>query len=346
LPDGGAVVALAGGEVEELSPRFDGTLGVAATFQPATGIPTDPSALAVLETASGVEVLVTAAGEDTVFVFNAPGLPEIKLPVSAVPPGPGVEVSVPAGAPETVVVTLSNSGESEIEGGGTLVAGSTGGTSAGLAPSLGVALAAASTPGRSSGELDNRQELEVGPEERETGIDGGRMLRDLDLYVPPSDVDSNEAGRPPAPRAATEEIALASWEASGLPPNRLSDALAPLPLSAWHWPESPPSASQPVALPASDAGAPAAEPAALPAVADDTVPAVELEAEAGAHESAPLDLASSVFELASDTPLLQPRRPWECDLAFLATVTVAWSAAPARLGRQDPSPRQRLQPLL
>ena len=106
LPGGAVVVALAGGTVEELLPNAAGDLTVATTFEPLAGMPLEPSALEVLQTASGTEVLVTNAGEDQVFVFAAPGLPEVVLPVASPVANAEAEVTAPPGAPLTLVVTL------------------------------------------------------------------------------------------------------------------------------------------------------------------------------------------------------------------------------------------------
>jgi hypothetical protein len=200
-------------------------------------------------------------------------------------------------------------------------------------------MAVAGAPGRSSGELDNNQGPEVGTEEREIGIDGGRMLRDLDLYTPPPDTDPNETtDRPPGPRTTRGEIALAAREAYGL-----SDPLAPLPGSAWSRPETPAAAPPSISVPAPDAAACAVELTALVAAVDTTGPATGPEVVTA--ESATLDLAP-FFEVQSDAPLRQFERPWQHDLAFLAAVAVAWSAdgpaaAPGCIKQESP-PRQRL----
>jgi hypothetical protein len=48
----------------------EGGLAVDSTFVPLTGIPSEPSALAVLQEESGMQVLVTAADGDRVFAFG------------------------------------------------------------------------------------------------------------------------------------------------------------------------------------------------------------------------------------------------------------------------------------
>jgi hypothetical protein len=70
---------------------------------PLTGIPSDPSALAVLESETGTQVLVTSAGQDQVFVF-AIGPPDLSVPLPA--PAPLAEATAPADQPLTLVVAL------------------------------------------------------------------------------------------------------------------------------------------------------------------------------------------------------------------------------------------------
>jgi hypothetical protein len=80
LSDGDVVVAVADGSVELLAPQGGG-LNVAANLQAQGGTPVSPSAVEVLQTASGLQVLVTSQGSGTVFVFAAPAV------VAAPPPG-------------------------------------------------------------------------------------------------------------------------------------------------------------------------------------------------------------------------------------------------------------------
>jgi hypothetical protein len=69
LANGDVVVALASGVVEVLSPNGAG-LSVVENLQAQGGV---PSAVAVLQTASGLQVLVSSQGSDTIFVFTAAG---------------------------------------------------------------------------------------------------------------------------------------------------------------------------------------------------------------------------------------------------------------------------------
>jgi hypothetical protein len=105
LADGHVVAVLSSGTVVDLAPA-EGGLAVDSTFAPLSGIPSEPSALAVLQEESGMQVLVTGAGGDQVFAFGiaAPvGSPVLPEPSS----GPLVEVTPLAGEPLTVVVTLT-----------------------------------------------------------------------------------------------------------------------------------------------------------------------------------------------------------------------------------------------
>jgi hypothetical protein len=116
LADGRVFVAGRGGTVEELQLDAVGRFDVAAILVPETGIPSQPSALAILEEESGLEALVTAAGSDTLFVFDfvsnsPPSFPPLPPPNPA-EPGPStlpatplvvVVVPVTGGLPEEAV---------------------------------------------------------------------------------------------------------------------------------------------------------------------------------------------------------------------------------------------------
>jgi hypothetical protein len=114
LPNGDLVVAEEGGTVQLLAPGpGSAAFDVVETFEPLTGIPSEPSALAVLE--DGSEVLVTNQGQDQLFVFGLPGsasagslssVQGFALPPLAVASSPVAEASSPAEAPLAVVVAL------------------------------------------------------------------------------------------------------------------------------------------------------------------------------------------------------------------------------------------------
>jgi hypothetical protein len=105
LADGHVVAVLSSGTVVDLAPA-EGGLAVDSTFAPLSGIPSEPSALAVLQEESGMQVLVTGAGNDQVFAFGI--LEPLGSPVLPEPStGPLVEVTPLAGEPLTVVVTLT-----------------------------------------------------------------------------------------------------------------------------------------------------------------------------------------------------------------------------------------------
>jgi hypothetical protein len=200
LADGNLVAALDGGTVAELhADPVSGLYSIASTFEPLTGIPSDPSALDVLETASGLQILVTNVGEDQVFVFvpevpspavvppanppsQPPGGPAVTL--AEPPPSSGfmVEVTSSPEAPLTLVVTLiagiTPAGQQPLSAeAATVVAPE----SADQAP---VTNTAALPTGLGGGdELDDSSEL-AGP--LPGGVEGGinveEKLRQLDLY--------------------------------------------------------------------------------------------------------------------------------------------------------------------
>lgn len=106
LVNGHVVAALSNGSVVDLAPAEDGLLTLDATYIAQTGIPVQPSALAVLQEESETQVLVTSAGESTVFAFSIPPTPEGELPPGETT-GPLVGVSPVEGEPLTVVATLT-----------------------------------------------------------------------------------------------------------------------------------------------------------------------------------------------------------------------------------------------
>jgi hypothetical protein len=114
------VVAQEGGGVAVLG--FDATTGLYATEQTlsqlSSGVLLDPSALDVLETATGqlAQVLVTNLGSSEVFVFGAPialqpgpgpAASGVPLPAPPTPGGTVPEATAPVGAPLVLVLTLT-----------------------------------------------------------------------------------------------------------------------------------------------------------------------------------------------------------------------------------------------
>jgi hypothetical protein len=121
-PDGELLVVEAGGAVEELA-FADGQFHVVEGLEPLDGIPSEPSALAILETASGLRALVSEAGSDTLFAydFGVPvGLPP--LPQAVVESG---ATPLPS-APLVVVITSLSSGLPEGSSEGEATAGTPG----------------------------------------------------------------------------------------------------------------------------------------------------------------------------------------------------------------------------
>jgi hypothetical protein len=86
LIDGNVLAAEAGGKVALLSPGPSG-LEPAQTLVPLTGVPLAASALEAIETPAGLQVLVTSAGQDNIFVFgfSPPGLQSAQATFSPVP---------------------------------------------------------------------------------------------------------------------------------------------------------------------------------------------------------------------------------------------------------------------
>jgi hypothetical protein len=106
LADGNLVVAEQGGTVAILAEGPGSLFEPVEILTPLTGIPTNPSALAVL----GDEVLVTNAGEDQVFVYEPPATfvpgESGSLPPQ-VPGAPVSETATPGAAPLAAVTTLT-----------------------------------------------------------------------------------------------------------------------------------------------------------------------------------------------------------------------------------------------
>jgi hypothetical protein len=197
LADGHVVAALEGGTVVDLAPSGGG-LAVDRVFQSLTGIPSDPSALAVLEGASGPQVLVTSAGGDRVFVFGIPGLPESPaLPPAEAPAGPTVEVLPPVEGSLTLVVTLL-AGPLPVNEAPVAV----------LQQAGPAAPAAAVDPAGGGGGAEAEQVALAPPDgpsrPGEGGIDVPERLRRIELYQPPPSPDRPDliSRRPDGPDRA------------------------------------------------------------------------------------------------------------------------------------------------
>jgi hypothetical protein len=190
LADGHVVAVLSGGAVVDLAPG-DGGLSEDLTFAPLTGIPSEPSALAVLQGESGLQVLVTEAGGDRVFVFGIPGVAESPVLASQeAAPTPTVDVSPPTGGSLTLVVALSVAPVlvTESEAAAAAAPAAAPGTpeqAAGTAAVAAVPLTVASNASRDGGEDEvGEQVAEADVMSPIDGLDVKEKLRDIDLYQP------------------------------------------------------------------------------------------------------------------------------------------------------------------
>jgi hypothetical protein len=214
LADGHVVAVLSTGEVLDLAPVGGGGLAVDATFVPQSGIPSEPSALEVLQGESGMQALVTGAGGDQVFEFLLPGpagsplLPEPSLgPIVEVTPPPGealtVVVTLTAGAGSSVAVAsadgtpgggVASAEEAVASGSGAVVGGSAAGSSQ---PAWGLGLMAPAPAGTApaeaepAGDAGGEEPVAEGapPRPSSDGLDLDKHLREQDLYRPTPDPD-------------------------------------------------------------------------------------------------------------------------------------------------------------
>jgi hypothetical protein len=189
LANGKLVVAEQGGTVELLGLNAaSSAYEPLAVFMPLTGIPSDPSALAVLE--SG-QVLVTNEGEDQLFVFGlapsgAPGgavLPgvslarataaEILLPPQKVAVNPVVEPSSPREAPLALVLTLVA---------GVLPSGAAAADAVTDAGNAGRETEASAPDPAGAADEDEAPPKETAQADPEIDPDIGELLRQLKLY--------------------------------------------------------------------------------------------------------------------------------------------------------------------
>jgi hypothetical protein len=230
-------------QLQDNAGRFD----VSTTLAPQGGQPNSPSALAVLETASGLEALVTSAGQDTVFVFAAEAGRLVAVPVPATSlvstpasslavaaatllsevPLPAPEAPAPAAATEKVdkaplvlLVTLqaaplADTGAVAGEAGG--LRGAEGGPLGAPIAALGDAIRAAAVGGEDDVRVlavalaEGPQPLSPAAPARAPSLD--QDLRQLDLYrlsEPPAEPLSRRGGPP-----AVQEAALAEQPPAG-----------------------------------------------------------------------------------------------------------------------------------
>jgi hypothetical protein len=331
LPDGRLVVAEQGGTVALLGPEPGSALYTPlAELAPLTGVPDEPSALAVLE--NGDEALVTSAGEDHLFVFGLgqggpapPGAPEAPAISLASPPAaPVPEATAPGEAPLVLVIKVVT---------GTLPAGESGSA----APALGSPVPA-EAEGRAEVEApsvdqpggDDEVDLPTGDasptEEGDAGPVFEELLPQLHLYrgTETEAPDGPMSQAPPAGGIAkADKVLNALGDAAG---DEWSTVLASLPLA--------PSAD------ASPSRAVAEQREAAPILGwVETLPAaagvLPLTTSPAANGGGPvLTLARGADLPATGVPSLLPR--WDADDVLLAALGVACLASwvESRSGRR------------
>jgi DNA-binding beta-propeller fold protein YncE len=212
MSNGTVFVALTGGQVEELTAGPTGGFSVAESFTSQSGIPSNPSALEVL---SSGEVLVTEAGEGTIFVFTpvVPEVAEVSLPTLEAPGSPVAEISTADESltPSVTLVAANLVDNSDDSGSST----STTESSESAALTLTVL--------RPSSLADD-EETEVALGTGNSSIDVDEQLRQLELYEPTPNPNRDgpardqralPSGQEMAGVAVLEEAAeqLAAWSA-------------------------------------------------------------------------------------------------------------------------------------
>ncbi len=225
LNNGEVAAALAGGTVEMLRPDANG-LETAQVLTPLTGVPQNPSTLDVLETASALQVLVTSAGQDTIFVFGFE--PTISGPAPQTP-------SLPAPAPlPDLVAEASALGESLVVV-VTLAApplGELGVTGAFLPPAPAAVLWVGGDAELLFEQLAGGVE---GPVDVETGVPDNRpglrdVLRQLERYQPaPDPLPDGPLSRQLGPEAGEDRsgAVVLLWESPLLLPTMAEISLSP-----------------------------------------------------------------------------------------------------------------------
>jgi microcystin-dependent protein len=230
LADGHVVAALANGTVVDLTPTND-VLAEDLVFAPQGGLPAEPSALEVLQGESGMQVLVTEAGGDGLFVFALPGLTAPGLPPAEASAGPTVEVTPPSAGSLTLVVTLTAvpvsptvAAFAEVAAEESLPAAPAGGVSVAATAVAAVAARSADPAGDAEGEAGREQVAEAElPRPIEQGLDVEEKLRQIDLYQP--------TPNPDRPGPMSHRPARRDQELLALAPVALTEPAAP-PLGA------------------------------------------------------------------------------------------------------------------
>jgi hypothetical protein len=223
LSDGNLVAALLGGSVALLAQNpASQTFADVQELTPLTGIPSAPSALAVLETVSERLVLVTNEGEGQVFVFaldtSGTGGPPIVLPQLDVSSSTVAEATAPSDAPLALVLTLAAGNLPSNEP--ALASVST--TQTGEGEAAGSAVGATNAVSLSGGDDIGDKSAEVAaPAEIPRGLDVDDVLRQLNIYEPTPDRPDSDAAGPTSPRRApvapvpSDQALTQFWEALG-----------------------------------------------------------------------------------------------------------------------------------
>jgi hypothetical protein len=180
LADGEVVAALSDGAVVDLN--ADGSM--AGTFTALTGIPSEPSAIEVLE--SG-QVLVTSAGSDTLFVFGtveAPvqgGQTVVMLPETG-PGGAFIEVTSSEEG-SLGIIAIAGVGEANDDSSSVGPAGKRGSTT--------VDLSGGGGGGNADGTTETKDGNGFDAPNGDSGFDANDKLKKTDLYDRPSDIDED-----------------------------------------------------------------------------------------------------------------------------------------------------------
>jgi hypothetical protein len=323
LANGNLIVALPGGAVEMLGLSPGSSLfAPLASFTPLTGVPSDPSALAVLENG---EVLVTNQGEDQLFVYGLaapapapfPVLPPVVPPAPTVPTSPVPEPSAPSEVPLALVVALVAD---------VLPTGAAAPPEAGAGqpanPEANEANPAEVDPAGNEDEQDAGPQA-AGPGNSDFDPEIGTILQEFDLYRKP---DTGAWGGPITRRllGGADDLAVDLWRAGALGLHQVEAYLASL-----------------AQRPPGEAGATdqADDPGAAPAVPG----GAEQPAVSRAADAAPAEAPDR--PAASDPPASPPRVPgpwWAWGRPALVTLAAGglalWAERRARRGSAPSRP--------